>query len=641
MVSQLKNSQMGSPRTLFLLYEDCQIRELERLWREHPEEKIDSLVVALDKGVEFLLEEAHVPFRSAHDYRQDVSFSLYLLAEEWALKIFQNPRWAFFCYRQVPFTKVFFPALLAHIQRMLYFTNIFSSIVETHPASKRIVVFPSLVVTSATTAYLARREADLPIECLKAVAKGSGHDVIVHTVALAPYKRSAKIDTITFSLKRAIFGALLSFWNVAIKLLRSTGRPRIFVSDYWRSLEPILQQLVGGEVILFDRGEALKAGIPNMWRYRMRFFHFEGFSIRRSDNERERTKELFKEEWQKMRTDTTYLSECAVQEYPLRQLLVEVLGDIVNRAVAHTLAEVDGAYALLGTLKPDVILLRATASAQTHFSSLAYVGKALGIPAIELQHGIEYNGPGSGGVTRFTAEYKGVYGRFVQKEFTKGGFSSKFLPLIGSPRFDVYAGMKENIPEQSNLRVLCIGPETTLGDHFDTYAVSDYFKSIAAAVQKTPGATLTIKLRTTRRESFYRTAIAQTCQQVPYTIVRDESLHDLFRNSDVVISYYSTAILESLQCGKPTIILGLLSLEAEAMRSHFSPYVETGALAIATNETELSEAFLHLKNDVSAREKMSSAARTFIEQNYSFDGKASERIVELIKRLATKDVGVL
>ncbi len=635
------NDNARTVRTAVILYEPEQVKEFIHTKTMLLAGVPEPLIIALDKEVEFLLEEARIPFRSGHTYQPDNPFESYVRAEEWARKILLGPAWSFFLYREVPFTETFFSPFQVYLQRLFYFSNIFAGISEKHPSLERVIIFPSFVLTSPTTGYLARREADLTLACAKVVFESGGRIVIIPEVVSA-HERSAKMYTFVFSLKRIVFDVLLSLWNISIRLLRSPGTPRVLVSDYWRNIEPIVPQLAGGEIIMFDRGEALNAGLANMWRYRMRFYHFGTFSTGRSGGERARA--LFREEWERLQGNAAYLSDYAVRGHSVRTLLIEVLDDIINRAIKHTIEEVDGTYELLRALMPDAILLRTSVSSQTHFASLAYVGRALGIPAVELQHGVEYLGPGSSS-KRHAAEYIGVYGQLIQKEFERLGVARRRLPIVGSPRFDIYAtknvriGTSARINARDQFRVLCIAPITASGEYYDTYAVSEYFRAVASAVRKTPGAVLTIKLRPgSRRESFYRTAIAQACSGMSYTIAQYESLLDLFQSSDTVISGYSTAILESLQCGKPTIAFASINLEAETMRFHFSSYAEKGAIVLTTNESELSAALLHLRNDSSAREQMSSATRIFLERNYSFDGKASARIAGLIKKLASASV---
>ena len=632
---------MRSQKKLVFIYEPGHIGELERYFLQKPELKNESIVVSLDKEVEFLLEEANIPFHSGSSYQTDISLKLRLRAEEWAQGIFRDSRWSFFQYRQVPFTKVFFPAFLGHIQKVLYFTNFISNILEAHIGIEHIIIFPSLVVVSASTGYLARREADLAVECLKMVAESRGQSIIIPKVT-PTYERKAKFAALVFSLKRLIFILVLSVWNIFMRIVRSSGKPRILVSDYWRHIAPILPEITEGEIIMFDRGEAMNSGIINMWQYRMRFLHFyEHLFILRYRSKRSQTRHSFLSIWEQATSDKAYLSDYVVCGVSVRPLLLGVLGDMIKQSVTHTINEVDGAYALLNDINPDVVLLRASISSQTHFATLAFVGRALGIPALDLQHGIEYNGPGSGG-KRHATEYIGVYGSLVQKELEQLGFSHEVLPLIGSPRFDMYAGAHEiagvRSPQslKAAFRVLCIAPTYSFGEDFDSYAVSNYFSAIASAVRKLAGTTLIIKLRSGyRRESFYRDVIKRACQGVSYLIVQDEPLIGLFRKSDVVISYYSTAVLEALQCVKPTIVFGLLTMEAEAMRFHFSLHAKAGAVIIAEDGRELSGALSYLRNNPSAQEEMSHAARVFMELNYSFDGGAAKRVAEFIKKFTS------
>src|SRR5581483_12383429 len=100
--------------------------------------------------------------------------------------------------------------------------------------------------------------------------------------------------------------------------------------------------------------------------------------------------------------------EFSIEGISLQPLCREALETVRLQLFPRLTHELAAAESLLAGLKPEIVLLRASVSAQTHFAALAYAARKLHIPAIELQHGIEYLGPGS--VSRYhTAEYIAVY----------------------------------------------------------------------------------------------------------------------------------------------------------------------------------------------------------------------------------------
>jgi len=504
----------------------------------------------------------------------------------------------------------------------------------------QLIVFPSLQspTLSSQDAALVRQQPllrqylDAAVACAQRIGAQRGIAVVIPHVP--PRAKRVRLARFLFVLKRILLETGIHLYNAGIVLFRSRRTPRILASDYWRNIEPILSQLPQGELMLFDRGEAFKAGMRNLWRFRVRLFNFSSFSIRGRKRERAETQRLFEERWHDLRRNE--FPEYSFGNFSLRPLMVEAFEELFMRVVPQTLRDIDGAYALYKALAPDIVFLRASASLQTHFAILAYVARALDIPSLELQHGLEYVGPNSYG-TRHSAEYFAVYGQVVQDEFAALGLPRERFPIIGSPRFDAYK--KEASPAPSahpagdGLSVLCVGSVSTPNE----YELENYYSAVARALEKVPGSSVVIKLRPgPARERYYREMIETLFARVPHTITHYESLPELFASADVVVSYFSTFILEALQFSKPTVVFSVEPFEKEMIRFHFTRYAEEGALAVAYSQEELETALRSLSSDHTLRSRLAERAENMLAQLYAFDGRASERILELIKRLAWK-----
>ena len=633
------NGSTEEVKTIVLVYEPRHIEVLPRVLSSLRAQGESPTVVALDREVELRLEELRIPFCSGREYQSGASYEQLLLAEAWTKKIFDGPEWKFFAYRGVPFTEVFFSALQVHLQMLLYFADITVSLFEKHRALEKLVVLPSLAVVSDTSSYLAQRDINLPLLCAKAYAPGRAEVVVPGIPYAEPLTK--RMAAASYTSKRLLFSFLLKGWNTLIRALRTSAHPRILVSDYWRNIAPVFERLKKGEMVLLDRSEFIHISLASLWRFRMRFSHIADFEDGVREGERKKTAALFAAQWKKLADDDVHLSDVAFLGLPLRPLIIGALGDIMEHAVAHTLAEVDGAYEMIQRVKPDSILLRTSVSSQTHFPVLAFVGKALGVPSIELQHGLEYLGPGSGSV-RHVAGYVGVYGPLVREEMERAGFPRERLPLIGSPRFDQYAQFVAKTPKSPSKKkgmhdVLCICPIAVFGECTDSYAAEEYLAGVGHALREVPGSRAVIKLRPgPRREWFYKELIARAFAGVPYTIAQYEPLIDLYAAADAVVSGYSTAVLEALQCHKPVVLFTPLHLQEQEALFHFKRYADAGALALANSPEALAEALGALAKGPAHGAERSQKAHAFMEKNYSFDGKASERLADLFERARTR-----
>ncbi len=594
------------------------------------------LLIPLDAEIDYALAKEGIAFQSGKEYRTPDAARM-ILAEEWTSHIFESEHWAFFTYRGVSLTRLYFPQLQGYLNRVLYYTDIVSNVVAAHPHVARLIVFPSPHVPPTTARCLTNAMIDAIASVVTTVAAQSGKEVLVPETYLPP---QAQRRSLSYVLKRLLLQWGFAALNIFMVLVRRPRRIRILASDYWRNLAPSLQYLDSAEVILTDRQEASNAGIANIWKFHMRFLHLDAFSQGIS-NERKLAQTLFKQKWQSIREGSD-LSVYIFREFSMQPLLLKVLDNIIQESVTKTLKDVDDAHALIARLQPQIVMLRATVSSQTHFSILAQVARAQGIPSIEMQHGLMYFGPGSTG-KRHSAQFMGVYGSLVQREMEEAGDKQSIPLIIGSPRFDVYASVQKNtgmehITNGQEVTFLCIAPMVLLEEATDSYDVIEYFKAIAFALRKIPHVHAILKLRQgPNRGPFLRTIISSAFKGVSHTVAEFEPLSGLFSQADVVISGYSTAVLEALQCGKPLIYAGLCPLEGMTGLQHFLPYVKEGAMHFAFSGEELSHILKELVSNPDARKRLSENAHNFLAREYAFDGKASERTAAFIMSFASKE----
>ena len=636
--------QKQSEQNILFLYELGHLDACARFFDEHPQVREEGyLIVPLGLEIEYALARDGTPFLSGRTYRP-TDTGRYLLSEEWAGEL-DSQKWQWFQYRGISLSRLFFFSIRHYTLYLLYYATILENLLVRHPAVRRLVVFPSSHALQAVPAKtvslvreqpLLREQLAVVVACARLIGAQRGIEVVIPQAPVSA--KQVRFHRFIFTLQRAFLELGIRIYNAGIGVLRPRGAPRILASDYWRNIEPILSQLPRGELMLFDRGEAFRAGVRNLWRFRIRLFNFNSFSIRGRKKARTETERVFEERWRNLRENG--LSAYSSGTFSLRPLLREAFEEIFTHAVPLMLRDIDGAYAMLGALAPDSVFLRASTSLQTHFTILAQVARACGIPSLELQHGLEYLGPGSTS-KRHSAEYIAVYGQVVQDEFVALGFPREKIPIVGSPRFDAYkneiSSPGQNRPSGKGLSVLCVGTAVGVESFYDDYDLEDYYRAIARALEKIPGSSVVIKLRPSpARESFYRSAIETIFARVPYTIAQYEPLPELFASADIVVSYYSTFVLEALKFSKPTIAFSVAPVETEMIRFHLTQYAGAGGLLTAYTQDELEEAFRSLAHDVALRDRLAERSKEVLARFHLFDGGASKRIVKLVERLARK-----
>lgn len=634
--------QTQRERHIFFLHELAHIDACERFLAENPDVREEGyLIVPLGLELEYALEKKGMPFRSGRAYRP-ADTSRFRLTQEWAERL-DGEEWKWFQYQDVSLAKIFFFSIRRYILYLVYYATILENVLVRHPAARRLIIFPSSHSLQAVRPKgiplvreqpLLRQELVALVACAELVGAQRGVEVVVPRAPVSV--KRIRFRRFVFALKRALLELGIDMYNSSIALLRPRGTPRILASDYWRNIEPVLSQLPRGELMLFDRSEIAKAGIQNLWRYRIRLVNFNSFSIRNRKGARAEAQRLLEERWHAVR-DMEF-PEYASGGFSLRPLMVEAFEELFTYVVPQTLRDIDGAHALLKTLTPDIVFLRSSVSEQTHFQILAVVARSLGIPSLELQHGLEYLGQSSYS-KRHSAEYIAVYGQAIQDEFVALGFPRENIPIVGSPRFDAYKKETIAADRKRSLRkgfsVLCVGTLVAVESAQDEYDLEDYYVAIARALEKIPGSSVVIKLRPgSSREQFYRSTISRIFARVPHTIAQYESFPELFASTDAVVSYYSTTVLEALQFGMPTVVYSGEPREEAMTRYHFTQYVEEDGLLTAYTQEELEEAFRSLADNVDLRSRLAERSEKVLEQLHSFDGRASERIIKLIQRLS-------
>ena len=614
---------------LFFVLEVRHVEEAARFLRAQRLGGDEYRIIALNADVEAALDHASLSYISAKTFRADDAAPM-VHGEGWVESLFHDPQWSFFSYREVSLSRLYFFPLQVYCSLLLYYADIVARVMEHYPDAHRYVVFSS-EPPPVRGGPIEALQVTLLADTVALLAQSHGGEVVFASPSAAPVAS----HQVSFALQRAFFSFVLSIYHACITAVRRPRRICILASDYWKNLAPYVDHLDDAEIILLDRMEGFHAGWRSLWTYRMRFMHIDSFTPRASAARIDAGHRI-QAGWRDVQAGSG-VPGLLVRGVSLRPLVLRVLDHVVSHALSVVLPEIDAAYVMLARLRPDVVELRSTMSVQPHFVILAQVARALGIPSLEMQHGLEYYGPGSMD-RRHSAEHMGVYGPLTERELRAAG-DTIATHVVGSPRFDVYATLpadaRASAGAHTGVIVLCIAPPIAPGLATDTYDIETYFTAVAQAARAVPQVSVIIKLRPGRtRQTFYESVIARAFEGVPHRIAQLEPLAELYPRSDIVVSCYSTALLEALQCGKPLIYLGLSAGYALMGRHHFTPYVERGAMALATTPSELAQALHSLATDASAREDMSTKAMAFLAQAYAFDGKASERAAALIVSLA-------
>lgn len=605
-------------KTAVLIYYLEQVPPLRAFLAAH-----DATAVALGADIEHALGEAGIPFYSGEELRTALPVERLAYAERIAQGVFDDGRLAFLSHRSVPFGKAHALGVQEYLAILFYYLDMLQTLASKE-RPERIVVLGSgrAVYVGDVLADATERIVE---DAARLVAAANG---IQLSVVRAPGLAARQLQKALFIFKRSVFGSLLSLQNLFVSLTTRPKPLRLLVTDLWRNCEPYLSRLPDAEVVLWERTETGKAGWGNIRKHRMRFMHADAFS--RGSHLRTARAEAKKAiaHWDAIKE--TVVPPVRYAGIDARSIAMSALDLSVRRGAERDIRDIEDLYRMLERLKPHVVLVRASESLQTHFPFLCSVAEALGIPAVEVQHGLLYLGPGSF-ASHPAAKRMATYGPLSSQEFSNLGLAPERLHPTGSPRFDRYA-MPAVPSRSSRIREIAYVTSTlTPGWWIDTYDVRKALGTLSEATKDLP-ARVRVSLRPDSPYApFLRSVVAELARSNPRLSVADVPAAALIREADVLVAGFSTVFLEALLAGSVAIYDGTMPMYG-AMRSTEGLFA-TVPVPVALTGEELKARLIEL-DDPSRREEKRSALKGALATAYRTEGSASEEVAALIRTLA-------
>lgn len=586
------------------------------------------VILALDVELEQILSAKDVTFLSQERFREKESLERFTCIETWVAATLSSAPLRSYTYRNIPFLKAYAYGLQFFLLQVAYYGSLLNRALAALPQVHTLYVCAEQAHERPDQIVLTRDPLGALLRVARAVAGKRG--VTLHLLEEhADRRHKVRTKRTLFLFMRSLFGFGIAMLNLCTGLLPRRSI-RVLASEKWSNVEPLLSAFPESELVLLDRAEVRHMGIAAAFHHRTRFVHIDeyvdGGTKVRARNAAQDIAERWAEERGKL-VGPTY------DDLPMGPFMEEALDTLFLHGVPRITREIEASRIMLRKHRPHLVLLRASVSNQTHFATLALVARSLGIPAIELQHGLEYLGPGS--ISRaHTAEYIATYGPLVARELQAIGYAPEKTLIVGSPRFDSYCAPAHTVEHQF-FTVLVLAPEMVT-IFFDTYEVAEYYRTAAAAVRAIHGATAIIKIRPIpERELFHRQTIEEAFKGLSYTIVQYESVAECLSRSDAMITCYSTVVLEAILSKVPVVLVAMALGERLSIDGHFTSYADAGALRIAHSPEELAR---HLEDlvDPSARAESTIAAQAFLREHYAFDGRGTVRLLERMRKAAGK-----
>lgn len=597
-------------------------------------------IVPINYEIEIALRDKNVPFCSMTNYSARSSLKeRALLVSQMMKQMYTDPEFNFFSHNGIPLGKIVGYSLGEYMLRVLYHLDIFEYILDQFKDVHTIYFPESTIKLSSTAGQLATFEIRTGIDTMVFLARKRG---ITFREILCPSSVTTKkkLRNVMWACVRGIFIRSIKILNGIIGAFRTRGAMKIFVSDYWWHVDPFIKKMSGIEITMMERKE-IENIKENIWRYKIRFNHPGDYSTYFITLHTEKKQNYYKQEWHKL------------GEYPhfSRQFIWYGVNfwEIVRPAYKHLVTSFSGQVVetietierLFKKQHIHTVILRASVSGQIHFSALGLVAHKMGIPAIELQHGLECSSEFSLSV-RKNADILASYGPLIKNELEKVNGAHMQVLTIGSPRFDQYRNEKISEKNKNDFRkilhidrerpvLLYIATDITLGQTYDTYSMLQLFKNIADATSRIDGLQIVVKIRPgPATENFFMRSLKEVFGE-ECRIAQYENLHELISISNVVASSFSTVILETMIAKKPLILIGLDTNDRMLIESHFLSYEQARAVLIARTKEDLGQHMQAVITNPKEAEMLVHNANDFLNENFCFDGRSAERIVDFLE----------
>jgi len=236
-----------------------------------------------------------------------------------------------------------------------------------------------------------------------------------------------------------------------------------------------------------------------------------------------------------------------------------------------------------------------------------------------------------------------VSGDFTRELFIKQGTPPDEIVVTGLPRLDSLvseSSTKDEFTLQLELlkrdkKIVLFLTNVAAKHNMASYkAELDTTYQVINACKQCPEVLLIIKPHPGEAPEFYSSIVSNLKSDA--LIYKGVNLHDLIRTSDVVITGMSGTGLETLALRRPLINIHLHNRGGSfPCKWELIPYISSGVAFGVHHLEELPDVIKTALYNNEEKEKLMARSSDFVYRHlYKLDGKASERVVDLILEMA-------
>lgn len=396
--------------------------------------------------------------------------------------------------------------------------------------------------------------------------------------------------------------------------------------DFFRGLKTIIEKRMGQKMIIHKP-------FDNYWSWEI----WKKEKLARTH---------FKKVWKDLKDDSTFKN---LWKYDGRDLYGKILDDLACYFIQffpQVVKYIEMAKRLLEQEKPDLILFE---SGQGEFGkALIVAGKLKDIPTLAIQHGsiTPYNmgymytkdeiSPNGNIKSPYCPipNKTAVYGPYYKELLTKeSAFPEDSIVVTGQPRYDILAKADKVYSKNRFLKRYKINPNhkiilwlTQCNGLSDEENIKN-FKAVFRTIQNLKNVILIIKQHP-GEEKAYTSMIKDHLNNYQINAIMTPKKSDTYEQlfaCDLMVTKNSTTAMEAVALDKPVIVLNF-DKDPDAV-----DYVKQGIACGVYKEEDLAPTIEKLlKDDL----ELAKNRQRFVEKYlYGIDGKATERVMKLIKEM--------
>lgn len=506
-----------------------------------------------------------------------------------------------------------------YVERWIKKLRLLSSFVE----KQKKLGFSSIVVFNGNTNSL----------LLKTIAKNAAMKFDDESPAITQLSSFIKKSLLPAAAKMMMPAALKKMKAGKLRgAQKNPDKKKVLVlTDTIRTLRftaPWAKLTVGGNIDLLTvglRSEDKKIYEKENLRYEPFSSYCSDITIKNINQE----KRVLASAFSKFKNNPELRKKLKYEKYDFAEVLFELMAYLFETGFPEVVSYVEILKNIYETEKPDLVVVFGDITKFARTAALA--AKARGIKTLMLQHGgledIHLFG------NEIITDKIALFGSRYEDIYLKMGISKKRLAVVGNVLYDRLIKMMNGFDKKKVFGELGLALDKKLVTYMSVPELNESEQEALMApllegIHSLKNVQLVIKLHPTERDIDLHKKIAEK-YRIDAKIIKDYDTYKLIWVSDAVITTYSTVGSETAVIGRPLITLNYFD------KTHIADYSGEG-IALPAMKNNVAEVIEKALYDENARQKMKMSQDMFAEKSsHMLDGKAGERIKELIEKMAS------